>query len=223
MTMELKIELFILWMCLLSSVKTLKRKIKTTKCKYTFVVNEMDMANCPNALPALQADKSAKKPVTINTRYQNPFMKREKTESSAENTEVITWLGNMEKQLMDQLDKTVEINSTINKHEVTLSKAEQALGTYESNFTAIFRMLRYLEESIREQSEVSRNLDNKLSGIMLDVVEVNNVLSKKVPAGGDKLIDKVIQVQSVSQVHSCPSSPEVIKFKGMNNIYSFPA
>ena len=213
--MELKIELFILWMCILSSVKTLKRKIKTTKCKYTFVVNEMDMSNCPNALPALQADKHAKKPVTAYTNYQNPYTKQEKAESSTENTEVITWLGNMEKQLMDQMDKTVEINSTINKHEATLSKAEQALGTYESNFTAIFRMLRYLEESIREQSEVSRNLDNKLSGIMLDVVEVNNVLSKKVPAGGDKLIDKVIQVQSVSKVHNCPSSPDVIKFKGM--------
>ena len=175
----------------------------------------MDTTNCPNALPQLQADKVAETPVTINTKYQNPFVNPQNVASSAENTEVITWLGNMEKQLMDQLHKTVAINSTINKHEVTLNKAEQALGTYESNFTTIFRMLRYLEELIREQNEVSRNLDNKLSGIMLDVVEVNNVLSKKIPVTGDKLIDKAIQVQSIPQVRTCPSSPEVVKFKGM--------
>ena len=213
-TMEIRLKLFILWMYLILNVNSSKRKIKTSKCRYTFVVNEMDTKNCPNALPQLQADKVVETPVSANTNYQNPFFRLPQSTSVENNEEVLTWLNNMEKQLLEQLHKTVEINSTISKHETTLNKAEQMLGTYESNFTAIFRMLRYLEESLREQHEVSRNLDNKLSGIMLDVVEVNNVLSKKVPASGTELLDKAIQVQSVSQVHTCSDSPEVVKFKG---------
>ena len=210
-----RFKFFIIWMYLMSNVNSSKRKIKTSKCRYTFVVNEMDTANCPNALSQLQADKVAEKPISVSTNYQNPFAQIPQYTPKENNGEVVTWLNNMEKQLLDQRHKTVQINSTISKHETTLNKAEQILGTYESNFTAIFRMLRYLEESIRDQHEVSRNLDNKLSSIMLDVVEVNNVLSKKVPASGTELLDKAIQVQSVSKVHTCSDSPEAVKFKGM--------
>lgn len=204
----------ILTMCVFcESAKGLKKRIRTSKCKYTFVVNEMNTAvNCPNALSQLQADTEPQ----ISFRA-NPLLplKVPHTVSERQNSgEMKSWLNNMEKQLYQELKKSDQINTTLSKHEISLSKAEKLLTEYQSNFTAIFRMLRYLESSIQEQSSTSRNLDKKLSGVMLDVVEVNNVLSKKVTTKDGQVHSKDIQVQSVSKVTSCSVSPETVIYRG---------
>lgn len=218
MARKLFTVVLILTLCLnCGKVTGLKRRIKTTKCKYTFVVNEMDTANCPSALSQVQADKEPEKSFRVN-----PLLPLNvPTTATVENSnELKTWLNNMEKQLYSELKKSDIINTTLSKHEQSLSKAEQVLRDYETNFTTIFRMLRYLESSIQDQNKMSKNLDKKLSGVMLDVVEVNNVLSKKVTAVGDGQIHaKEIDVQSVSKVTSCSLSPETVMYRDCTDVF----
>ena len=187
-------------------VDGLRRKIKTQKCRYTFVVNEMDMSNCPSTLPQLQADRD-----TLPTTYNRPYNLQSHTNSSSE---VKSWLDNIEKQLYDELRKSNEINSTLTKHELSLGRAQKLLSSYESNFTAIFRMLSYLEQTMQEQSDLSQHLDKKLSHVMLDVVEVNNVLSKKVAVKDGHVQDKDIRVKSASKINACPETQEAVTFRG---------
>ncbi|WAR11570.1 FGL2-like protein [Mya arenaria] len=193
----------------------MKRKIKTHRCKYTFVVNEMDAADCPNSLPSLQADREAQVSIPVNPLL--PLRAPERISQSS--GEVKEWLSNMEKQLYDELQKTRDINSTLSRHEHSLSKAEKLLTEYQSNFTTVFRMLRYLENTILTHGEISKNLDKKLSGVMLDVVEVNNVLSKKVVTPDGIIQTKNIEVQSVSKVPSCSISPESVVFRDCADVY----
>ena len=191
-----------------------KRRIKTSKCKYTFVVNEVDTSNCPNALSEVQADKYTEKSFQVNPLL--PLrVPTSQVVSDEKAKEVTSWLSNMEKQLYEELKKSDVINTTLTKHESSLSKAEKILRQYEANFTAIFRMLQYLESSLQNQNKVSKNIDKKLNGVMLDVVEVNNVLSKKVTISADgKPQGKVIDVKSVSAVTSCSVAPETVKYRG---------
>jgi len=193
----------------------LKRKIKTARCKYTFVVNELDSASCPQTV---QADRHSE----VSLR-ENPLvpLRAPKGVTANESGEVKEWLSNMEKQLSDELQKSNDINSTLARHETSLTKAEQLLAEYQSNFTAIFRMLRYLEMSIKDQGEISQNLDKKLSGVMLDVVEVNSVLSKKVVTVDGEIHTKNIEVQAVSQVTGCSRAPDAITFKGKALVAGF--
>lgn len=189
----------------------MKRKIKTSRCRYTFVVNEIDTQNCPNALSQLQADTQPEKSLYVNPLL--PLNVPQQVTEGENSKEVKSWLNNLEKQLYKELKKGDEINTTLSKHEQSLSNAEKLLKEYESNFTAIFRMLRFLETSIQDQNAMSRNLDKKLSGVMLDVVEVNNVLSKKVAKVDGQVHAKEIQVQSVSKVTSCSVSPETVIYR----------
>lgn len=196
----------------------LKRKIKTSRCKYVFVVNEVDSQKCPNSLSELQADRQPEKSLP-----NNPLLPLNLPQSVGDKgnlTDTKSWLNNIEKLLYSELRKGEEINTTLSRHEVSLSNAEQLLKDYESNFTAIFRMLRYLETSIQEQNTMSRNLDKKLSGVMLDVVEVNNVLSKKVAKVDGQVQAKDIAVQSVSMVTSCSVAPESIIFRDCADVYN---
>ena len=224
MAFEKKLLLLLVSMFLLqyNTTSALKRRIKTRKCRYEFVVNEMDTSNCPGTLSKLQADKEPGKSL-----YKNPLQSAfnlnvpAQLDSIGNSGEVKSWLNSMEEQLFAELRKTNEINSTLSKHEMSLNKAEKMLATSQSNFTSVFRMLRYLEQSIQKQGLHIRNLDKKVSGVMLDVVEVNNIVSNTVPVvNGHQAKGKEIEVQSASQITSCTKSPEVITFRGkIRHIY----
>lgn len=213
MAVKISVILMLMFCLTCGKVTGLKRRIKTAKCKYTFVVNEMDTANCPNALSQVQADKEPEKSFRVNPLL--PLSVPTTVTQTENSNELKSWLNNMEKQLYHELKKSDEINTTLTKHEQSLSKAEQILRNYETNFTAIFRMLRYFENSMQDQNKMFKNLDKKVSGVMLDVVEVNNVLSKKPTAAVDGQVQaKEIEVQSVSKVTSCSVSPETVIYRG---------
>ena len=56
------------------------------------------------------------------------------------------------------------------------------------------------------QRKINRSLNKKLSNVLLDVVEVNNVLTRvpKTSQDGVKVTTKNFTVQSVAHVRSCP-------------------
>lgn len=197
-------------LCLTITSYALRRRIKTTKCRYTFIVNEVDSGHCANVLSPQQSDTFPERSLSVNRPVPLHL-----PSATGEQKEVNSWQTNMEKQLYQELQKTSELNSTVSKHESTLQKTEKLLAEYSSNFTAIFRMLQYLEKSVQEQNALSDNLDKKLSGVMLDVVEVNTVLSKKVIATADGDVrSKVIEVKSASQETSCSRSPDSVVYRG---------
>lgn len=214
-----KITLILLFITILKDKTTegikRQRRVKTTKCKYTFIVNEMDTSNCPSALQQLQADREPEKSVRVNPLLPQDVPLGENPK------EVKKWLNTLESKFYEELKRSDEINTTLSKHEVSLKHAEKLLTEYQSNFTAIFRMLRFLENSIQDQSMTSKHLDKKLSGILLDVMEVNNVLSKKAVSIDGQVQDKNIEVQSVSKITSCTKSPEAVVYRGkhMNIFY----
>ncbi|KAL3859865.1 hypothetical protein ACJMK2_010054 [Sinanodonta woodiana] len=203
--------------CIFPILESAKRHISSTKCKYTFVVNELDSSSCPNALSPLQADKDTNSNLeSLSSQRIIPFP----TGTNGQSTqELVTWLNSMEKQLVQEVRKSHIINTTLAKHDSELERAEIILDEYRSNFTSVFKMLRYLEQKITRQHEVSRNLDNKLSNIMLDVAEVNNVLSKKVPTKNGLLQDKEIKVQNAAKVNACSATTsEAVVFKDCDDV-----
>ena len=210
-------RLTVITLCILCGLaqgqsKSSKRRIKSAKCKYTFVVNEFGGENCPNVTPQQQADALPQKSYRESPLLQRSALHNMPLRNSSELT---SWLTNMEKQLVEELRKSIDINTTLSQHQNTLSKTEKLLTEYESNFTSIFRMLRYLESSIQDQTMMSANLDKKLSGVMLDMAEVNTVLTKKVAKKDDGNVQrKFIEVQSATQTFSCSKSPESIVYRG---------
>ncbi|KAH3778697.1 hypothetical protein DPMN_180167 [Dreissena polymorpha] len=211
MKLKIRVTLFTILYCILCcSSSGLKKRIKTNKCKYTFVVNEVDTSSCPNAIQQLQAD--VYQPQTSVP--ASPYLPLQAPENIRGNpSEVKEWLTNMEKQLYEELQKSSTLNNTLTRHETSISTTEKKLQEYEKNLTMIFRMLRYLEGSLNEQGEASRQMDRKLSGVMLDVVEVNSVLSKKITVVDGNIRGKHIEVQSASSVTGCSVSPESVVFR----------
>ncbi|KAK3581103.1 hypothetical protein CHS0354_033893 [Potamilus streckersoni] len=210
--MDNVLKVIVTLVCIIPILESAQRHIRSTKCKYTFVVNELDTSSCPNALSQLQADKDTNSNLdSLSSLRTIPFQAATNGQSTQE---LVNWLNSMEKQLVQEVRKSHIINTTLAKHDSELERAEIILDEYRSNFTSVFKMLRYLEQRITSQHEVSRNLDNKLSSIMLDVAEVNNVLSKKVPTKNGLLQDKEIKVQNAAKVNSCSTTSEAVPFKG---------
>lgn len=190
-----------------------RRRIHSSKCTYTFVVNEMDPSLCPSPGQDIQADTISG---TRHRKLDNTSMI-----DTHKMQDMLVWLHKIENQLVGEIVRNQELNKTIAKHEDALRVANERFNDYQNNVTNLFKTMMYLEQKMLQQSDVSKNLDNKVSGIILDVVEVNNVLSNKVPTRGANLSGKEILVESAAAIHSCGVTDEATVFEG--KIPSFSA
>lgn len=180
---------------------------KTPNCEYVFVVNEFDTSKCP-ALgnQAYQADSY---PASHNGQMPRAAQGGKNIDNLSSK------MRDMETRLFDEMVKNRELNSTLSRHEHMLKHAIELLHAYKSNFSSIFRTMMYMETKLKHQRSMSRSLNHKLSNVILDVVEVNNVLTKKVPTADRTVQDKAISVESVASVRSCPGITDRSKvYKG---------
>lgn len=183
--------------------KSKSASVRSTKCAYTIVVNEVDASQCPVMTQPVQSDHTA-----------NGKTQKKSTVSSSEVQGLTSKIHNVETTLLGEIVKNRELNTTLTQHSIMLEKAEDRFLKYQNNFTSLFRAIMFMEQKIRKQKEISRNLDNKLSNIMLDVVEVNNVLSRKTPGPGTSLKDKQIKVESAAHVRQCGITDDTDIFQG---------
>ena len=176
-----------------------------TNCAYTIVVNELDSSQCPAMTQPVQSDR---------IQHDDDDDHYEKKVSPNEVHGLTSKIHTVEATLLGEIVKNRELNTTLVEHTVMLKKAEDLFNMYQNNFTSLFRTIMFMEQKIRKQKEISRNLDNKLSTIMLDVVEVNNVLSRRTTGPGTSLKQKQIKVESASHVRQCGITKDTTIFKG---------
>lgn len=191
--------------------KTQSATAKGANCAYTIVVNELDSSHCPSMTQPVQSDRIVDDDADYPKRVGSNVNEVHGLTSK---------IHNVEATLLGEIVKNRELNSTLVEHTVLLKKAEDLFNMYQNNFTSLFRTIMFIEQKIRKQKEISRNLDNKLSNIMLDVVEVNNVLSRKSTGPGTSLQQKEIKVESASHVRQCGITKDTVVFKDCADVYN---
>lgn len=192
-------------------------KVKTSHCSYTLVVNEFDASKCPAMHPDVMARDSS-----FDQGYaQHPFKmdyppggrvmhdKHDNVNTNGNgNVDVLAMhVRELDKRLAEETVRTHELNSTLARQASTLAAAEKQLSTYAANFTAVYRSMMFVHRQLKRQRKINKSLSKKVSNILLDVVEVNNVLTRAPTSSHDGVIttaSKNFQVQSVPKVSSCP-------------------
>lgn len=223
----LVILLFSFYFCLgIKTSKNSNRKLlKTKRCKYTFVVKEMvDGGHCPNQVQEFpQADKRMESS-TLAADSKNPYSIIKSTTnqilSGSTFTQLEKRLKAVESMLEDQTLENTNLNQTISKQEFKLQQCDKMMNDYHKNITNMFRLMNHLQRSINGQKQGYRELEKKVSGIVLDVVEVNNVLEKKVTAFDNtvSMKRKNIQVETISKVLNCGQTNPETTFKDCQDV-----
>ncbi|XP_033754642.1 fibrinogen-like protein 1 [Pecten maximus] len=171
--------------CEFKKAKLGRKIIRTQRCKYTFVVKEVAAGHCPTSI-------------------QPPIQSDDQQLMSGDMSTLISRLQEVEKQLDGEMMKNNNLTESISKQELTLKKADYMLEQYRSNFSNLFHIIHHLERSLHTQRSSYRDLEKKVSSVVLDVLEMNNILTTKVsPSDNSNPILKDVQVQSVSKIHNC--------------------
>ncbi|KAK6178185.1 hypothetical protein SNE40_012995 [Patella caerulea] len=168
----------------------------------------MDSSQCPAVNPHVQADgyTSEMTDGVPKTKYIHNLNSKMK---------------DMESRLFDEMVKNRELNSTLSRHEHMLKLAESTLDNYKTNFSRVFRTMMYMEQKLQRQRKASRSLNDKLSNVILDVVEVNNLLTRKPASSHSKFKDKQVVVESVADVKTCQGyTGESMVFVDCEEIYA---
>ncbi|XP_061189859.1 techylectin-5B-like [Saccostrea echinata] len=222
----LVILLFSLNICLSLKIgKNSKKMLKTKRCKYTFVVKEMaEGGHCPNQVQEYpQADKTMES-TTVAAHPQNPYSIIQSTKnhilSGSKFKELEKRLKAVENMLEDQTVENTYLNQTIIKQESKLKNCDKMMSDYHKNITNMYRLMNHLQRVISTQRKGYQELERKVSGIVLDVVEVNNVLEKKVTTFDNtgSLKRKHIQVETISKVLNCGQTNRETTFKDCHDV-----
>nr|KAG5703448.1 hypothetical protein BaRGS_022497 [Batillaria attramentaria] len=206
-------------------------KVRTSECSYTLVVNEFDVSKCP----VMQADglaqdsaykwsRSSSSNVYAPSRsqtYRSSRLRLSRDQSEegggvgggggggegGKEVDVLkSQVRELEGRLLEEMVRSREINSTLARHSASLAAAEGRLAAYQANFTSVFRAMMFVQRQLQRQRKINKSLNKKLSNVLLDVVEVNNVLTRvpTSPRDGTVTTTKNFDVQSVAKVRSCP-------------------
>ncbi|XP_012943904.1 fibrinogen C domain-containing protein 1-A [Aplysia californica] len=137
-----------------------------------------------------------------------------------ENVGFNSQLKDIESKLIDEMVRSRELNSTLSRHENLLSTAQQTLQAYRANFSSVFRTMMLMERKLQQQRRINRSLNKKLANVILDVVEINNVMTHKLPTGDAARGRKVFEVESTSSLRSCPGVTDKTKhYKDCAEVY----
>lgn len=187
-----------------SSLKT-KKTIKTKRCRYVFVVKEMDTSSCPNEI-------TSQRPIdneVITEDFRNDMHPRKPLFKGGSNDieDLNNRLQNMEQELDHEKQKNSNLNVTISKQEMTLQN--------------MYRFINNMKIDQHKQKQKYNELEKKFIGMELDVAEVNNVLTKRgtlseVSTGETQ---KEIPVQSAAKTHSCAMTNPDTTFQDCQEVY----
>ncbi|KAH9495258.1 hypothetical protein Btru_016200 [Bulinus truncatus] len=171
-----------------SSQKTVSATAHTSHCSYTVVVNEFDVSKCPTLGERAQSDWAH-----AGGRHSSEARAggRQRVAGSGSGggedaVSLSSLVKDMEAKLLDEMVRNRELNATLARHETLLGHAEKTLEAYRANFSSVFRTMMSMERKLQHQRKINRSLNKKLSNVILDVVEVNNVLTNKLPTGTPK-------------------------------------
>lgn len=215
--LRLPLALALLYIILLATIHPtcLAREatVQGKQCSYTVVVHEVsDSAKCPALFrPRHRRHKTYSRPRLPKV---SDKLVADEASSQVNIRDLVNKMHNVEVKLFDEIVKNRELNTTLTRHEIYLRKAEELMLEYKKNFTNLFRTLMFMEQKLQRQREINRDLDHKLSNVMIDVAEVNYVLEKKVPNENSNLESKEVEVQAVSKVRSCGVTDDKARFAG---------
>ena len=221
-------------------------KVHSSRCSYTLVINEFDVSKCPVMQADAQSAKDSRRyrwsdspDSSSSARLHAPFpaldsqdqdqLRLQGAGGSPESMAATAAAGgrevdvlksqvrDLENRLLEEMVRSRELNSTLARHTAALSRAEEQLTSYTSNFTAIYRAIMFVQRQMQKQRRINKSLNKKLSNVLLDVVEVSNVLTRMPasPQNGGKATTKNFEVQSVAEVRACPGvTDKSINYRG---------
>ena len=175
-------------------------------CMYSFVVNELDSSKCPMVLQQMQ-----------NMQNEQPKHKSEAELSEADLETIDNMQFKMESlqtKLYQEIAENRKIEKDLLEQGKVVQKTERSMIYHEHNITRLMSAIKRLEITLQKQRIYSKNVDNKLAGVMLDVIEVNNRLDRN-----DQLQNaapvKSVQVQASSRT-ACPGvqGENITRYKG---------
>ena len=240
---RLLFSLLLLCMCVVAAQetsaveKTVTTSTQSDLCTYTLVVHEFDASKCtaykPEYILADGADRRRPHDDAPST-YRSASAEGSKSRrprlsgadkpkggpsrsgaSGEDDPEIGTLLKDVENKLLEEMVRNRALNSTLSRHESLLQEARNTLESYRSNFTSVFYQMMQVERKLHRQRRINRSLNKKLSNVILDVVEVNNVISKKLPTSGGPVTGnaagKKFEVESSSSIRACPGISNVSK------------
>jgi len=177
-----------------------KKIVKTKRCRYVFVVKEMDTSNCPKNIETQPPVESE----VISEEFASDMYVRNPRNSlgSKYMQDLTNRLQNMEQQLDGEIQKNTNLNMTITKQEMSLQN--------------MYRFINNMKTDQHKQHQKYRDLEKKFISMELNVAEVNNVLAKKGTLSEVILRDmkKEIPVQNAAKSHSCATTEPDAMFRG---------
>lgn len=184
-----------------------KKVIKTKRCRYVFVIKEIDTSNCPKNIATQPPVESE----VISEEFASDMYVRNPRNSlgSKYMQDLTNRLQNMEQQLDGEIQKNTNLNMTITKQEMSLQN--------------MYRFINNMKADQHKQHQKYRDLEKKFISMELNVAEVNNVLAKKGTLSevilGD--IKKEITVQNAAKSHSCATTEPDATFRGKLCLFFF--
>lgn len=195
------------------SLKPSKRcKVKgRTKCHYSLVVNEVSN-KCPNLIQQAH-NQQVKDKTPGGMQNEQPSMMSHLYLQNME--ELQKKVQELETKLYSEMVKNRQLQTSSVLQEQAVNKVERSMEQQWGNVSTLITQLKDLHSSAERQKAHYKSIDDKLAGVMLDIVEINNVLNADHEGrSADTEVKKVIEVEAPSKVSACSISPNATKYRG---------
>ena len=219
-------------------------KSRHHRCRYTFVINEMDTSDCPTVSSSHEQRSRSVNENSHHDRQSSVDMQQSQPSDS------VVWslsqqaylnslqglqhdLKQLEDSIQRQKDFTHKLEYRILLQDQRLTKQEHGSQLTWANFTGLTDQMRRLTETLEWQKDQQRSLDRKVSGLMLDMAELTAQMAEQTQlatsshdgvglAGqgykpGKARHHKRLYVESTSQITACQHLPNATKFHGKNS------
>lgn len=125
-------------------------------------------------------------------------------------------VASLESTVLEEMVSNRELRTTIMLQEQLIKRLNYSMTSRGDAYKRLEFEFGELRDSSSRQREYQRSIDNKLAGVMLDVAEVNNMLSEKTDQRKirKELENKMIAVESASEKSQCSVPPNVTRYKG---------
>ncbi len=140
---------------------------KPPKCKYSFVVNELDSSKCPILLDNLNSHykstaMQSEQPMGRRGRHGNGFRNQA---NNYEDSRLNKRIEMLEDKLSKETEENQVLRTSLEEHSKLLMRAEKTLDNQNVNLTNLLQNMQDLNYKLNKQRMVWRNMDNKLSGM----------------------------------------------------------
>ncbi len=175
-------------------------------CMYSFIVNELDSSKCPLLLQQMQNMQ--------NEQPKDKYRQEMNDEDYKNLEELSSRMETLETKLYQEIAENRNIEKDILQQDTLVKRTEQVMKYHQHNITMLMSAVRRLEITLGKQKVYWKNVDNKLAGVMLDVIEINNRLDKKKNQLQMAPAAKSIDVEASSRISCSGINNATTRFKG---------